>query len=398
MAQRSRNLRSRFVGNWLVLSIHPRSVLLLLAASLTIDRVVAAELERPTIIAKDAEFGFAYPSIARLANDRLLCVFSKTSSDKKTGENRAVIVATFSEDHGRTWTSPKTILESAPQLDYDPNITVIGDAVVVASTTVPATHGKFISTSRTLAVRSEDNGRTWSTPQELQTGYRYVAGKINNGILLADGTAMFPFTWDVVLQKLDQVPGEPQMDSRVTFMTTKDGGETWFRHGDVKFDRGESADAAKAINGLDEPAVVRDGENAVYMLCRTAADRLYELRSTDGGATWNSAKPSQLVSYHAPASLCEISGAKPGWLVVYDNSPKNRWPLCAAVSFDRGATWSPPRELAKEEAFQSSYPGCIQAADGNLVVVWQQDRADSPRTLSCARFDVDWLIAEDLDR
>jgi hypothetical protein len=107
------------------------------------------------------------------------------------------------------------------------------------------------------------------------------------------------------------------------------------------------------------------------------------------------ASPSSLMSYHAPASLCAFEGERPGWLVVYCNSPKNRWPLCAAASFDSGKTWSAPRELAQIEGFQSSYPGCIQAADGKLVAVWQQDRPNALRTIKAVRFDPSWLTERD---
>ena len=51
----------------------------------------------------------------------------------------------------------------------------------------------------TVAVRSDDSGRSWSKPYDIPMGHRYTSGKINRGIVLRDGTAMFGYSWDMSL-------------------------------------------------------------------------------------------------------------------------------------------------------------------------------------------------------
>ncbi len=343
------------------------------------------------------------PSLARLSDDRLMIAYSTWNKSPQTKSDTAdpigkpmSVSAIYSNDHGRTWTPPQTLISSPSELDYDPNITVIGDIVVVTSTTTPLTHTKYMTTSRTVAVRSEDSGRSWSSPFEIDMGHRFTCGKINNGIVLPDGRAMFGFSWDVLLEKQQRLGAEGLMDIRVSVMTSRDLGKTWQPGSDIEIDARKDEDAVYAINGVDEPALVLCDDNSIYMLCRTGLDRLYETRSHDLGRTWSNPAPSPLISFNAPASLSRFVApdGQRGILVTWCNSSKNRWPLCAAVSFDDARTWSKPRILAQHPGHQSSYPGCIQAADGALIAVWQQDQADTPRKLQVARFNLDWIQDE----
>jgi hypothetical protein len=81
-------------------------------------------------------------------------------------------------------------------------------------------------------------------------------------------------------------------------------------------------------------------------------------------------------------------------LVVWNNSPLNRWPLAAAISTDGCKTWSPPRTLANMPGFQSAYPSATQAADGTLIAVWFQILPNKARELRLARFNREWLEAD----
>ncbi len=331
----------------------------------------------------------AYPTIARLADGRLICVF--TARDART-RDKYVIAAAFSEDNGRTWGPPGVVLDTPGSLDFDPGIVVVGQRVLVTSTACPPSHLERISTSRTMAVASDDDARTWSELFEIPMGHRYTCGKINPGVLLDDGTAIFGFSWDGGLERDGSLAGEGRHDLIVGTMSSDDAGRTWKLRGEVRLAARREDCAVGAINGVDEPAIVRCGDGALYMLCRTGLDRLYESRSTDGGMTWSDPAPSSLTSHNAPASLCRIEGARPGILAVWCNSREHRWPLCAAASFDDGRTWTVPRVISRVEGYQSSYPGCVQAADGALVVVWQQDRPDGHREVLGARFDVEWML------
>jgi hypothetical protein len=127
---------------------------------------------------------------------------------------------------------------------------------------------------------------------------------------------------------------------------------------------------------------------------RTGADHLYQARSTDQGKTWRGIGPSPLRGSNAPAALCSLQvGQRRGIMCVWDNAIE-RFPLCAAVSFDGGRTWSKPKDIAgPTDGGQASYPSCDQAGDGTLVAVWQQDAAGE-WDVRCARFSLDWLLQD----
>ncbi len=346
---------------------------------------------RPHVkIAPIKESGAAYPTIVRLADDRLLCVYSAYNNQANKPLNVSV-VGIFSEDNGKTWTDATELIDASPHLSYDPNIIVNGKVIVVSSTTVPPTHGSFVSTARTLAVRSEDNGKSWSDIYEIPIGYRYVAGKINPGITLADGTSIFAVAWDKGLQSKEKIGADKDQVCISELMVSHDKGLTWQRGAQFLMDKTEIAQ--NAINGLDEPAIINCPDGTLYMLFRTGFNKLYESRSTDGGKTWIKPVPSPLTGHNAPATLCTIKGERPGILAVWNNSEKSRWPLSAAISFDNGKSWTTPRVIAEYPGFQSSYPGCVQAADGSVVIVWQQDQPDGrSRTIEMNRFPVEWFV------
>jgi hypothetical protein len=211
-----------------------------------------------------------YPSIARLADDRLLCVYTVVTHSPSG--IRATIEGKFSQDHGRSWGDPIVLIDSSPDLDYDASIVVTGERVIVLSTTVPPTHGQFISTSRTLAVRSEDSGKTWSDPYQIPMTQRYVAGKINNGIDLGDNALIFGYAWDVMLEKQEAVGSEGAQDYHCGIKVSNDGGMTWVDGPYLAITAPKTAGRTHAINGIDEPAIVELPDKSLYMLCRTGVD------------------------------------------------------------------------------------------------------------------------------
>ena len=352
-------------------------ILLLVAPSLQAEPM----FERVTV----ASVG-QYPDIDRLADGRLMCVYCASL------ESKQVIMISDSEDHGRTWRKPVTLIDSRPGIDYDPKIIVIGTRVIVVSIVCPPNHGPLISTSRLVAVRSEDNGRTWSEPYEIETGHRYSVGTVNPGIVLRDGTVVFSYSWDQKLETGVDLKREGDMQLCGATLLSKDDGHTWTSGGDLIPAFTKAPDRPRAVSGIVEPAIVECSDGSIYRLERTGLMKLYESRSTDGGRTWSQLAPSPLTAHNSPASLCRFRGDKPGIMVTWNNTATpRRWPLCAAVSFDDARTWSPPKKLT-HEAFQQSYPGCVQANDGSLVTVWSSSRPGEPRSVQGARFNLEWLM------
>jgi predicted neuraminidase len=334
----------------------------------------------------------AYPSVERLGDGRLLCVFSAGDTQH---DGKLVLAGTYSADDGETWSQPVVLLNSPDGHDYDPSIIVIRSRVIVSATTTPLNE-TAITTSRIIAVRSDDSGGTWSKPYEIPTGRRYTSGKINNGIVLKDKTALLGFTWEKNLDTgpAQRLASEGDMEEVNAVLLSYDEGRTWASSESVGLAARRPDNSAGAINGLCEPALVECDDGSVFMLSRTGLKNLYGARSTNGGRSWSQPHETSLVSHNAPAAMCKFRGERPGVLAVWNNSPQHRWPLSVAASFDGCRTWTMPRTIAREEGFESSYPGCVQAGDGKLLVVYQQFQKDARHILG-VRFDPSWLESSD---
>ena len=355
--------------------------------AITSHTVIAVE---PIEIATGAHYKTnAYPSVGLLEDGRLLCVYSIRTTDKP---RKFCVAGSFSSDHGLSWSAPHILINTPDGNDYDPGLMIIGSRVIVTSTTTPTDTGSQITTSRTIAVSSSDGAASWSRPYEINLGRRYTSGKVNNGIVLDNGTALFGYTWEDNLESLDSLPAEGDMEEVSAVMISFDRGRTWASGEGVGLEQRKPDDRPHAINGLCEPALAVCSDGSIYMLCRTGLEKLYELRSQDGGLTWSEPKASPLTGHNAPAALCGFRSSQgSGMLVVWNNSPEHRWPLCVSASYDDGATWSRPITIANIPGQQSSYPGCIQAADGTIVVVYQQQLAEGGRNILAARIRPDDL-------
>jgi lysophospholipase L1-like esterase len=326
------------------------------------------------------------PSMARLADGRILAAWSRY----KEGSSDFGVVGACSSDGGCSWTPPQVLIDHKGLLDADPSIVVSGDRVLVTATTVSFAEG--IRSSVTSCIRSEDSGKTWSEVYEIPMNHRYTCGKCHRGLRLKSGTLLMGYSWDVICEQGRTLQSEGQMDLRAGVMRSTDNGITWTNGGDTHATYEKIAGGA--VSGTDEPAIVELEAGSIYMLMRTGSTHLYEARSKDEGKTWHDIQPSPLTGTNAPAALTRFEvKARNGILAVWDNA-KDRFPLCAAASFDGGRTWTKPKDIAQPyTSGQASYPSCDQAPDGTLLAVWQQDLPGG-RVVRLARFSLAWLLQE----
>ena len=348
-------------------------------------------MPQPLPLVRNAEAYYdCYPCAARLGDNDLLVVFTRMITTTKPAQ--AAILGIRSHDHGRTWSEPFTLIDTPGKPDFDANIVAWDNKVMVISTTCPELHlhGQ-VTTSQFLAVRSEDNGATWSAPAEISHApYIYCSGKINPAVRFADGTLAFGVCIDQRLQRGESVSGDNESWGAVALMISTDEGCTWTFGQTVGVSRAH-ADGINAINGLDEPALAVCRDGSLYALMRSGFDHLYEARSGDQGRTWGEPKPSGLMAHDCPADLCHFHHPRlgQGWLAIYDHSPKNRYPLAVALSLDEGGAWSKPLLIA-DHGVPSCYPACVQTAAGDILLVWQQDQGGNLHTGAVAKGARTW--------
>lgn len=326
----------------------------------------------------------SFPCMARLSDGRVLLAWAFAPAGT---EYR--VVARVSTDCGCSWRPVGELIQNEDAMDVDPSILVSGDRVFVTSTTVK---NDGINTSATWCARSEDNCKTWAAPSLIPMNHRYTCGKTHRGLRLQSGTLLMGYSWDTSLEKGGTLEREGEMDLRASVMRSTDNGDTWTNGGDTHATYERVSDGA--VLGTDEPALVELADGSLYMLMRTGSDHLYEARSRDEGLTWEGVRPSPLYGSNAPAALARFEHEGRGGVLVVWNNSLTRKPLCAAASFDGGQTWSAPKDLAAPYTGQASYPSCLQATDGTLLAVWQQDTSRG-RVVRLARFSIDWLLEDE---
>jgi len=327
----------------------------------------------------------AYPVIDRLKNGRLVCVFSCIADEKPSKMN---IAFSTSDDNGLSWSKPRILFNHPGVEDADPNLLVDGDRILAFTTTVSVPG----IDSTDIYMRSSKDGLTWNNEIHTKKPYRYISGKIHQGHRLKDGTLIMGYAWDAWAEKGKPPRTEGEMDNRSGVLRSTDGGESWSAGSDIIYPEGIKRISPGAAGGLCEPATVVLSDGRIMALVRTVGDELYQTWSSDNGLSWQSPIPSGLTAHNTPAALWKLDNSS-DILVAWNNSPVARDPLTVALSSDEGKTWSTPKIIVKTGGPQASYPSAIQAKDGTMIVVWQQNVAKG-REVRIARFNRTWLLTK----
>jgi predicted neuraminidase len=352
---------------------------------------VSAFAEQPIfetgVIARSDPQGFvinAYPVIARLSDGKLLCVFAAETAAKPP---KMKIAASTSTDRGKSWSAPSVLFDHLQTEDADPNLLVDGNRVLAFSTTIP----EPVRIDHSLIyMRESADGVHWGDEVLLTTPHRYIAGKIHQGHRLADGTLVMGYAWDTWAEQGMVPASEGEMDIKSGLLRSTDGGKTWTGGGDLYAQLPKTS--PHAVSGLDEPASVVLADGRIMVLLRTSGTKLFQSWSSDGGKSWETPQASTLTGHNSPAALWKLDGSS-NVLVAWDNSSTGRTPLAAALSSDGGKSWSEPKVVVDTKSSnQVSYPSVIQAQDGTMIVVWQQQLPQGGREIRLARFNRAWLL------
>ena len=198
---------------------------------------------------------------------------------------------------------------------------------------------------------SKDDAKTFTVPQPMAITPQpsYTGFNHDRAIQLKSGRILMPlfFTTDYRV--------EPRIRSRVYF--SDDEGASW-KPGDTVLDLPET----KA--GAQEPGVIELKDGRILLWMRTDKGRIYKCYSRDRGATFSTPEPMQLQAPLAPQSIKRHP--KTGDLIlIWNNSPKARWPLTAAVSKDEGETWTHVKNLDETPNTTFAYTS----------IEWLKDRA-----------------------
>lgn len=311
---------------------------LLIASSL-----VGAAAAGSRVICSDAGAGGyqAFPDVTRLANGDLICVFyagyghiSVPSTQLPRG---ARIMAMRSTDNGKTWSKPEVAVDT-PIDDRDPHVAQLADGTVMISFFTRLETGQ----TNTYVVRSHDNAKTWDNMPTLVCKKHACSAPVRQ---LRDGT--------LLLGVYTMLRSTPDRFYASSVVRSTDNGKTWSEPIRIPNAIGHSHDETDVTQ-------LTTGRVLAFMrpcMCSSTSD--------DGGITWREAKPVGFEG-HAPCFLRTSTGI----LLVGHRLPNTS----IHYSLNDGATWQGPVQL---DSCKGAYPGFCELPDGRILAVYYEEGQNS---------------------
>ena len=190
---------------------------------------------------------------------------------------------------------------------------------------------------------SSNDGRTWSLPKPLRINGKWPeawnAGGGWRPVRMRDGAIVLPI--------MCHLADEPKSPSLVPFwacfvLRSEDDGQTWSEpvqcdsdhHIPGKLLKPEMGGGLVHAGRYFEVAIAETGDNGIVGIGRPERDPyMWQLRSNDGGRTW---EPAALG--HFPGYCPSLTSTASGALVATTRFPH----FAAHLSRDGGRTWDPP--------------------------------------------------------
>lgn len=333
---------------------------LLLSLALPAESLVTLNVEPSKEHPRNSEGSFA-----TLKSGRILFIYSQFYGGHGD-ESPARLVKIHSDDQGRTWSTPVTVVENTA-----------GNNVMSVSLLRLAS-GKLamfycIKNSwidcRPHMRMSTDDGETWTEPKLIQRAPGYFVLNNDRVIQTAKGRLIVPLAFH---RSRGTDPHTSQSwDARAiaTWLYSDDEGEAWSESSTWW------AMPVRSSSGLQEPGVVELADGSLFSWCRTDQGAQYGFRSTDAGRTFTPPKPTELKSPKGPASIKRLPGSGDLLAIYNDHSgrfpfpPKKRNPLIAALSNDGGETW-PIRQLIEGDPDGVYHYTAIHFIDNALLIAY----------------------------
>jgi sialidase-1 len=327
-------------------------------------------------------------SFATLASGRVIFCYSQFYGGA-ADESPARIVRIHSDDQGRTWSAPVTVVENT------------GGNNVMSVSLLRLASGKLamfycIKNSwidcRPHIRLSTDEGATWSEPRLAQQAPGYFVLNNDRVIQTSKGRIVMPLAFH--RSRGTDPHSSKSWDARAIAMWrySDDEGATWQ----------ESASwwamPVPSGSGLQEPGVVERADGSLFSWCRTDQGAQFGFESKDAGRTWTPPVPTELKSPNGPASIKRLPGGSDLLAVYNDHSgqfpfpPKKRNPFVAAISSDGGKTW-PHRKLIESDP-DGLYHYCAIHFVGDAVLLGYcagDSKVGALNRLRIRRINLEWL-------
>lgn len=305
-------------------------LLLLVTLAAGAENVVTLNLEPTRENARNSEGSFA-----QLKSGRIIFYYTQFYGGGRD-ESPARIAGIFSDDQGRTWSEPRTIVENA------------GGHNVMSVSLLRLKSGKlalfYLKKNSWIDCRpylciSTDEAATWSEPRLILDAPGYFVMNNDRVVQLESGRLLAPLAFHRSRGSAPETSRSFDARSIAIWIFSDDEGESW-----------QEASTWWALpvrsgSGLQEPGVVQLADGKIFGWARTDQGMQYGFTSTDDGKTWTAPLPTELKSPNSPASIRRLPDS-PRLLAIFNDhsgtfpfSKGKRTPLVAALSDDGGQTW-----------------------------------------------------------
>jgi sialidase-1 len=335
------------------------------------------------VISQDAEHYHGWPTMARRKDGELCLVWSGGRQAHICPFGRVEWMT--SRDQGKTWTWPRTLLDSDLD-DRDAGILETSNGTLIVSTFTSLAYEPVLAKAErgegpkwlrgeTLAawqtaharlsdqerreqlgswtLRSTDGGITWSSPLRCPVNSPHGPIALKDGRLLYVGKELWT------------------PDERIAACESVDDGATWRRLGGIPT---RGSDNAK--QSYHELHAVETASGMIVAHIRNekspSAGETLQTESTDGGKTWS--EPHPIGVWGLPSHLLKLADGRLLMTYGYRRVPFGNQ---ARVSADAGNTWSEPITISGDGAgIDLGYPSTVQFDDGSLLTVWYESMKD----------------------
>jgi Neuraminidase (sialidase) len=294
----------------------------------------------PKRIVTDAGAGGyqAFPDVCRLKHGELLCVFyagyGHVSQPKAELPKGGRICAVRSSDEGQTWSQPEVVVDT-PKDDRDPSVACLPDGTLLCTF---FTYGKNTECDTQL-VRSKDGGKTWGEPEMVLPGF-------------ATSTPVRRLRKGRLLLPVYNVDGNGKR-AYAAVCLSDDGGKTWSSPRPIGLEAGKT---------IDETDIYERKDGTLLAVCREV---MTASESRDGGKTWGPVRELGFPG-HCPYLLM----TKNGVLLMAHRVPQTS----LHYSLDEGQTWHGPVLI---DNVIGAYPSLLQLRDGRVLCVYYEEGQNS---------------------
>lgn len=323
-----------------------------------------------------------------LQSNRVLFCYTQFSGGA-ADNSAACLAAIHSDDGGRTWSVPRTMVANT------------GGNNIMSVSLLRLRSGKlalfYLVKNSWLDCRpyvrlSSDEARTWSEPRLMVEAPGYFVLNNDRVIQLVTGRLLAPVAFH--RSRAADPKSSRSFDGRgiAFWYYSDDEGQSWREA--VSWWAAPQASGA----GLQEPGVVELAGSGLFSWARTSLGSQYGFRSADAGKTWSAPEPTELKSPTSPASIKRLPGS-PDLLAVFndhsgrvDFSKGKRTPLVAAISADDGKSWPAYKVVENDPEGWYCYTAIHFVDDAVLLAYCAGDKkVGGLNRLRIRRVTLDWL-------